>query len=261
MPALGAHAAEEAGYYWIIGDTGPPKKGRHSVGVARQYCGQLGKQDNCEVAVSLSIATQRGSLPIAWQLYVPKEWIDDRERARRAGIPDDQDFATKPRIALAQLTEAIASGIVPGILLADAGYGDETAFRDGINELGVLYAVGFCQVDERRLPSYITGSYTNHITLSTWQRQSNHAIWRGVLLVWRDDVPRSSDVWATRSAVGSGRSMRETPACDAHRESRTSGVRACGSAGLTFRTSRRQFGVNFVASPASERHVPEHRVV
>ncbi|MFP3647927.1 IS701 family transposase, partial [Paraburkholderia sp. SIMBA_054] len=77
MPALGAHAAEETGYYWIIDDTGFPKKGRHSVGVARQYCGQLGKQDNCQVAVTLSIATQRGSLPIAWQLYVPKEWIDD----------------------------------------------------------------------------------------------------------------------------------------------------------------------------------------
>jgi len=142
MPVLGAHAAEEAGYYWIIDDTGFPKKGRHSVGVARQYCGQLGKQDNCQVAVSLSIATQRGSLPVAWQLYVPREWTDDRERARRAGIPDDQAFATKPQIALAQLREAIASGIVPGIVLADAGYGDETAFREGISELGLLYAVG-----------------------------------------------------------------------------------------------------------------------
>ena len=142
MPVLGAHAAEEAGYYWIIDDTGFPKKGRHSVGVARQYCGQLGKQDNCQVAVSLSIATQRGSLPIAWQLYVPKEWIDDRERARRAGIPDDLVFETKPQIALAQLREAIASGVAPGIVLADAGYGDETAFRDGVSELGLLYAMG-----------------------------------------------------------------------------------------------------------------------
>jgi len=142
IPALDAHAAEEAGYYWIIDDTGFPKKGRHSVGVARQYCGQLGKQDNCQIAVSLSIATQRGSLPIAWQLYVPKEWIDDRERARRAGIPDDLAFVTKPQIALAQLREAIASGVAPGIVLADAGYGDETAFRDGITELGLLYAVG-----------------------------------------------------------------------------------------------------------------------
>ncbi|MFM0285028.1 transposase, partial [Paraburkholderia sediminicola] len=74
--------------------------------------------------------------------YVPREWIDDRERARRAGIPDDQAFATKPQIALTQLREAIASGIVPGIVLADAGYGDETAFREGISELGLLYAVG-----------------------------------------------------------------------------------------------------------------------
>jgi SRSO17 transposase len=89
MPALGGHAAEETGYYWIIDDTGFPKKGRHSVGVARQYCGQIGKQDNCHVAVSLSIATQRCSLPIAWH---PKEWIDDRERARGAGIPDDPGF-------------------------------------------------------------------------------------------------------------------------------------------------------------------------
>jgi len=92
--------------------------------------------------VSLSIATQRGSLPIAWQLYVPKEWIDDRERARRAGIPDDLVFEPRPQIALAQLREAIASGVAPGILLADAGYGDETAFRDGVTELGLLYAVG-----------------------------------------------------------------------------------------------------------------------
>jgi SRSO17 transposase len=142
MPALDAQAAEETGYYWIIDDTGFPKKGRHSVGVARQYCGQLGKQDNCQVAVSLSVATQRGSLPIAWQLYVPREWIDDRERAGRAGIPEDLVFETKPQIALAQLREAIASGIVPGIVLADAGYGDETAFRDGVSELGLLYAVG-----------------------------------------------------------------------------------------------------------------------
>src|SRR6201997_5087780 len=127
---------------WIIDDTGFPKKGRHSVGVARQYCGQLGKQDNCQVAVSLSVATQRGSLPIAWQLYVPREWIDDRERAGRAGIPEDLVFETKPQIALAQLREAIASGIVPGVVLADAGYGDETAFRDGVSELGLLYAVG-----------------------------------------------------------------------------------------------------------------------
>lgn len=85
---------------------------------------------------------QRGSLPIAWHLYVPKEWIDDRERAGRAGIPDGLAFETKPQIALTQLREAIASGVAPGIVLADAGYGDETAFRDGVTELGLLYGVG-----------------------------------------------------------------------------------------------------------------------
>jgi SRSO17 transposase len=142
VPALAKYAADEAGYYWIIDDTGFPKKGKHSAGVARQYCGQLGKQDNCQIAVSLSLATQLGSLPIAYQLYLPHEWIDDPIRRQRAGIPEDQIFATKPQIALAQLREAIASDIPPGVILADAGYGDETAFRDGLTEMGLLYAVG-----------------------------------------------------------------------------------------------------------------------
>jgi SRSO17 transposase len=142
LPMLAEHAASEAGFYWIIDDTGFPKKGRHSVGVARQYCGQLGKQDNCQVAVSLSLATQRGSLPIAYQLYLPKEWADDPVRRHKTGIPDEVVFATKPQIALAQLRQAIDSGITPGVVLADAGYGDETAFRDGLTELGLLYAVG-----------------------------------------------------------------------------------------------------------------------
>ncbi len=142
LPALAEHASVEAGYYWIIDDTGFPKKGRHSVGVARQYCGQLGKQDNCQVAVSLSLATQRGSLPIAYQLYLPKDWADDPVRRHKTGVPADLMFATKPQIALAQLRQAIAAEVPPGVVLADAGYGDETAFREGLTELGLLYAVG-----------------------------------------------------------------------------------------------------------------------
>jgi SRSO17 transposase len=143
VPALASYAADEAGYYWIIDDTGFPKKGPHSVGVARQYCGQLGKQDNCQVAVSLSLATQRGSLPIAYHFYLPHEWIDHHPtRRQRAGIPENKVFATKPQIALAQLREAIASDIPPGVVLADAGYGDETTFQDGLTEMGLLYAVG-----------------------------------------------------------------------------------------------------------------------
>ena len=137
-PALGL----ESGRYWIIDDTGFPKKGKRSVGVARQYCGQLGKQDNCQVAVSLSLAGARGSIPIAYQLYLPKDWADDAVRRRTAGVPGDIGFATKPEIALAQMRQAVAAGVPAGVVLADAGYGDETAFRDGITALGMIYAVG-----------------------------------------------------------------------------------------------------------------------
>jgi SRSO17 transposase len=84
---------------WIVDDTGFPKKGSHSVGVARQYCGQLGKQDNCQVAVSLSVATHQGSLPVAYRLYLPKDWADDPVRRTVAGIPDDITFQTTPAIA------------------------------------------------------------------------------------------------------------------------------------------------------------------
>ena len=134
--------ATETGHYWIIDDTSFPKKGKHSVGVARQYCGQLGKQDSCQVAVSLSLATELGSVPIAYQLYLPKDWASDAERRRKAGVPESQVFATKPDIALEQLRTAIETGVPPGVVLADAGYGDETAFRDSITEMGLLYAVG-----------------------------------------------------------------------------------------------------------------------
>ncbi|MDP2024973.1 IS701 family transposase [Sulfuriferula sp.] len=138
MPTLGL----DSGCYWIIDDMGFPKKGKHSVGVARQYCGQLGKQDNCQVAVSLSLASEQGSIPIAYQLYLPKDWAADPVRRKAAGVPADIVFATKPEIALAQMRQAIAAGMTMGIVLADARYGDETAFRDGITELGMRYAVG-----------------------------------------------------------------------------------------------------------------------
>jgi SRSO17 transposase len=132
----------EDGCYWIVDDTGFPKKGKHSVGVARQYCGQLGKQDNCQVAVSLSLASTRGSVPVAYQLYLPQDWADDPVRRQAAGVPETLAFTTKPAIALDQMRRAISQGVRPGVVLADAGYGDETAFRDGLTALGLLYAVG-----------------------------------------------------------------------------------------------------------------------
>ena len=126
---------------WIVDDTGFPKKGTHSVGVARQYCGQVGKQENCQVAVSLSIATERASLPIAWRLYLPKEWAEDQERREKTGVPPELCFQTKPQIALEQIRKAVAAGVPMAPVLADAAYGDDTKFREGISELKLRYTV------------------------------------------------------------------------------------------------------------------------
>lgn len=100
----------EHGAYWIIDDTGLPKQGRHSVGVARQYCGQLGKTENCQVAVSLSLASDAGSLPIQWQLYLPEVWASDPARCAKVGVPETLRFATKTDIALSQVERALADG-------------------------------------------------------------------------------------------------------------------------------------------------------
>jgi SRSO17 transposase len=127
---------------WIVDDTGFPKKGRHSVGVARQYCGQVGKQENCRVAVSLSVATWDSSLPIAFRLYLPKEWSGDAKRRETAEIPEEIEFHTKPEIALEQIRAAAAAEIARGVVLTDAGYGMKTEFRTGITELGLPYVVG-----------------------------------------------------------------------------------------------------------------------
>jgi SRSO17 transposase len=127
---------------WVVDDTGLVKKGRHSVGVTRQYCGQVGKQENCRVAVSLSLSTTEASLPIAWQLYLPEVWTEDKKRRKSTGIPPEIRFQTKPEIALQQLRAAVDRELPKAPVLADAGYGNDTAFRDGITELGLLYAVG-----------------------------------------------------------------------------------------------------------------------
>ncbi|QND35758.1 IS701 family transposase (plasmid) [Sinorhizobium meliloti] len=126
LPALERQGPIRA---WIVDDTGFPKKGKHSVGVARQYCGQLGKQDNCQVAVSLSVATGQASLPVAYQLYLPESWANDAGRREKAGVPEDVIFRTKPEIALTQIRAALDAGVSPGVVLADAGYGNDTAFR------------------------------------------------------------------------------------------------------------------------------------
>ena len=130
------------GGWWLVDDTGFPKQGTHSVGVARQYGGMLGKQDNCQVAVSVTLACQAGSLPVAWQLYLPKEWADDEPRRNKAGVPKQAMFATKPAIALAQIERLLDQAAPRHCVLADAGYGVDTAFRERLSELGLVYVVG-----------------------------------------------------------------------------------------------------------------------
>src|SRR3954452_6098500 len=127
---------------WIVDDTGFPKKGKHSVGVTRQYCGQVGKQENCRVAVSLSVATWSSSLPIAYRLYLPKDWADDKKRREKADVPGEIEFQTKPEIALDQIRATAAASVAPGVVLADAAYGINTEFRTGITGLKLQYVVG-----------------------------------------------------------------------------------------------------------------------
>ena len=140
LPAIEAQSGPiEA---WIVDDTGFAKKGVHSVGVARQYCGRLGKTDNCQIAVTLSIANHAASLPIAYRLYLPEDWAKDAARRKKAHIPEEVVFRTKPQIALDQIKAALAAGVAPGVLLADAGYGADGAFRSGVAAMGLAYVVG-----------------------------------------------------------------------------------------------------------------------
>ena len=136
VPAIERHGPIKA---WIVDDTGFPKQGSHSVGVHHQYCGQLGKQANCQVAVTLSIANRHASLPIAYQLYLPKAWAEDAARRNKAHVPEAIRFRTKPQIALEQISAALAAGVAPGVVLMDASYGTNTALRTSIDALGLTY--------------------------------------------------------------------------------------------------------------------------
>src|ERR1700712_4458077 len=139
LPVIESHGPIQA---WIVDDTGFPKKGRHSVGVGRQSCGQIGKQDNCQVAVTLSLANAQASLPIAYRLYLPEAWAHDAQRRRKAGVPEDIGFQTKPEIALDQIRAALADQVPPGLVLADAGYEIDTPFVPPLTALGRSYILG-----------------------------------------------------------------------------------------------------------------------
>src|SRR5258708_1742193 len=125
---------------WIIDDTSFPKQGSHSVGVQHQYCGELGKQANCQVAVTLSIANHHASLPIAYRLYLPKKWAEDAARRKKAHVPKAIKFRTKPQIPLDQIHQACAAGVARGVVLMDASYGSDNQPRAGVRAPAPSYA-------------------------------------------------------------------------------------------------------------------------
>ena len=139
LPQIERHGAIEV---WVVDDTGLPKYGSHSVGVSHQYCGQVGKQTNCQVAVSLSLANHHASLPVAYRLYLPEKWANGAERRKKAGVPEDVEFATKPKMALRQIEWACKIGLPRGVVLMDAGYGHDLSLRKRLTELDLTYSVG-----------------------------------------------------------------------------------------------------------------------
>lgn len=132
---------------WVIDDTGIPKKGKHSVGVARQYCGVLGKQDNCQVAVSLSVANEVLSVPVSYRLYLPEIWAQDEDKRRSARIPGEVRFQKKWEIALDEIDRLLADGVAKAPIVMDAGYGTVTELRDQLAKRDLVYVAGIqCEV-------------------------------------------------------------------------------------------------------------------
>jgi SRSO17 transposase len=140
--AVSAMVEREPITAWILDDTGFLKQGTHSVGVQRQYTGSAGKVTNCQIAVSLSIATETEHVPIDFELYLPKSWTEDAKRRKEARIPKEIVFKTKPELALGMLKRAVADDVPRGMVLGDSGYGDSFDFRAGVRALGLDYAVG-----------------------------------------------------------------------------------------------------------------------
>jgi SRSO17 transposase len=127
---------------WVIDDTGFPKQGEHSVGVERQYSGTLGRIGNCQVAVSVHHVGEQGHTILGWRLYLPESWAKDRQRREEAGIPQDVEFQTKWQLGLDIIDQVRGWGLADRTVVTDAGYGDATEFRDGLETRGLPYIVG-----------------------------------------------------------------------------------------------------------------------
>ncbi len=139
--ALSAMTEKEKVEAWIVDDTGFLKQGKHSVGVQRQYTGSAGKVTNCQLGVSLVVATRSDQVPVDFALYLPKSWTGDRKRRIESRIPAEVEFATKPELALQMFRRAMKAGVPRGVVLADCGYGGGADFREELSSLGLEYAV------------------------------------------------------------------------------------------------------------------------
>jgi SRSO17 transposase len=130
---------------WVIDDTGFPKFGKMSVGVARQYSGALGKVGNCQIGVSINACSDEASCPLDWRLFIPAEWDEDsefnRDRRAKAKLPDDVHHTEKWRLALVMIDELIGWGIEPPVVLGDGAYGDITEFRSGLEDRELSYVL------------------------------------------------------------------------------------------------------------------------
>jgi len=177
LPHIERHEAIAA---WIIDDTGFPKHGSHSVGVSHQYCGELGKQANCQVAVSLSVANHYASLPVAYRLYLPDSWASDKKRRKKAGVPDAIEFQTKPKIALEQIEWACEAGIPRGVVLTDCAYGSDLSLRRRLTVLDLIYSVG---IWARTLVRKATGD-GGPMTAADLAKSLSKRAWRTI--AWRD---------------------------------------------------------------------------
>jgi SRSO17 transposase len=139
--ALSAMTHRESVTSWILDDTGFLKQGKHSVGVKRQYTGSAGKVANCQVGVSLTIATPTQHVPIDFELYLPRDWTEDVARRKEARIPEDVTFMTKPQLGLKMVERALEDGIPPGRVLADTAYGTSSLFRRALRRHDLPYGV------------------------------------------------------------------------------------------------------------------------
>jgi len=173
---------------WIIDDTGFPKQGTKSPGVQRQYSGTLGKTGNCQLAVSVTVATRTMHLPIDMDLYLPESWAEDRKRCRAAHIPDEVEYRAKWRIALDLIERNVNAGVPIGLLLGDSAYGDVGEFRDGIRALGFEYALDV-KKHTRVVIVCDDGSESDPLSLETAAAVIGERSYRK--LTWREGSRRS----------------------------------------------------------------------